>query len=264
MVYYRTLTTNTQNEDTYGKLANTTTRAISYSSSGSFYLSPNPPAANGSLVYPSSSSFEQSQFFRNFTSTVTYDNYTPGYTPTNGTYNEEFLGHIATSAGEITFSGNVTAPLTWAFDQAFVNRTEKTSYFLNGKPYAETSLTTTWESNYINGAYRTMRENDITETFFADGSQRTSQITILYQRDENGTITGKSGTGTILGTDSIGGQSVNYTGTINIAYVRNQAGAWLKTGYYENRTAALGLLKREPFEVLFIEDSQMRPLFSSL
>ena len=56
--------------------------------------------------------------------------------------------------------------------------------------------------------------------------------------------------------------SVNYAGTINVTYVRNQAGGWIKTGYYEARTAASGLtLKRVPFEVLFIDDPLMRPLF---
>ena len=155
MFWYRTRITNYRLEDIYGRLTNTTTREISYSPSGSFYLDPNPPAANGSLVYPSYSSFEQSQFFRNFTSSAKYTNYTTENPYPHGTYNEDFFGHITTSAGEITFSGNVTAPLIWlGSNQAFANRTEKTSYFLNGKPYAETTLTTTWISIIINGAYR--------------------------------------------------------------------------------------------------------------
>jgi hypothetical protein len=257
----KTAITNIQSEDICGKLANITTIGVGYSMSAPFYLSPYPPAAYGSLVYSASSSFEQSQFFRNFTSTVKYDNYTPGILYPMGTYNEDFFGQIPTSAGEITFTGNVTAPLTWLkYDQAFGNRTEKTSYFLNGKSYAETTLTTTWITLLINGAYRLMNESDVTETFFADGSQRSSQITVLYQRDENGTITGISGTGTVLGMDQIRGQSVDYTGVITIPYLQNQGG-WIKTGYYETRTAAAGLLTRVPFEVLFIDDPLMRPPF---
>jgi hypothetical protein len=258
----KTETTNIQSQDTYGKLANTTTIGVGYSMSAPFYLDPYPPAAYGSLVYPASSSFEQSQFFRNFTSTATYTNYTTENPYPLGTYNEDFFGHITTSAGGITFTGNVTAPLTWLNgNQAFGNRTEKTSYFLNGKSYAETTLTTTWNSISINGADRLMNERDVAETFFADGSQRTSEIIIAYQRDVYGAITGISGAGTVVGVDVIEGLSVNYAGTINVTYVFNQHWAWIKTGYYETRTAASGLLKRVPFEVLFIDDPLMRPLF---
>ena len=260
--YYRTITTSYQGEDSYGRLTNTTKTTISYSPSGTFYLSPNPPTAYGSLLYPASSSIEQSQFARNFTSITTYNNYSPPNTPGEGTYKEEFSGHITTSVGEITFVGNVTAPLTWDINQAFVNRTEKTSYSLNGKPYAETTLTTTWESSYINGAYRITRENDVTETYFADGDYRKSQITTSYQRDENGTITGKSSTGTVSGIDQIGTQSINYTGAINITFSSNQAGAWIKTSYHENRTA-VSRLQRVPFEALFIEDPQLNPMFQA-
>ena len=250
-----TITAGTQ--DLYGRQNNSTQINISYPGTP-FYLTPYPPAAFGSLIYPKNSSFEQSQYARNFTSKVNYENYTQGTTPIKGTYNEEFLGHISISAGEITFFGNVTASLTWGRgDQGLANATEKTSYLLNGKPYAQTSAKSSYVSTLINGVYLLSNETVETETFFADGSHRTSQITILYQRDDHGTQTGKSGVGTVWGTDVIGERSVDYTGSIALSYI-NPYGVYIKSGYYETRNATSELLTRVPFEVLFIDDSGMR------
>ena len=55
--------------DTYGKLSDIIIISNSFSSGSLPFLTPNPPAAWGSLVYPASSSFEQSKFSRNFTQT---------------------------------------------------------------------------------------------------------------------------------------------------------------------------------------------------
>ncbi len=173
-----------------------------------------------------------------------------------------FFGRITTSAGEITFLGNATAPLTFRDGkQAFVSRTEKTSYFLDGRPYVETSLTIIGESSEILGEYRLMKETDKTDTFFADGSQRTSQITIVYQRDEHATCTGKSGSGTVFGTDLVEGRLVSYDGTIGLNYIFGLGGIWHKAAYYENRAAASRLIERVPFEVMFIDDPLMRSIF---
>lgn len=257
-----TVITIEQINDHYGRQINTTTTTISFHST-TFFLSPNGLASYGSLFYPNTSSFEQSQFARNFTSTVNYENYTAGSTPNNGSYNEEFSGHIATSAGEITFFGNATASLALLGGvQSYTSYLVKTSYFLNGEPYAETSVTSSYKSSYIVTEYRLIEETVETKTFFADGSQRTSNIVISYTYNETGGFcTGKSGSGTVWGTDLVGGKIVNYNGSISLAFGGfNSAGQ--KTGYYENRNTTVGLLKRVPFEVFFIDDSFMRPVSS--
>jgi hypothetical protein len=258
----RTVTTKDQSIDTYGKQANTTKTLIGFFPSAStLFLSPNSLAAWGSTVYPATATFGQSQFARNFTSTVNYENYTQGTTPGNGTYKEEFFGHFATSMGEITFVGNATAPLSFRLsDQVWSNRVEKTSYLLNGKPYAETSVATSVESSYISGGYRLMKESIETVTSFADGSQRTSQITILYQRNQNGVCSGKNGSGTIWGSYIIDGRSLNYTGSIILSYRFNERSGWEKASYSETKTVNSGLLVCVPFEVLFIDDPGIRPV----
>jgi ABC-type transport system involved in cytochrome bd biosynthesis fused ATPase/permease subunit len=102
----------------------------------------------------------------------------------------------------------------------------------------------------------TVSENHVTKTTYANGSQRNSDITILWQREQNGIISGKSGSGVVTGSELINGKLINYTGSITVDYSfdSNLWGGWYKSGYNESRVAESLLPKRLPFEVIFIDD----------
>jgi hypothetical protein len=143
----------------------------------------------------------------------------------------------------------------------WMERVEKTAYSYNGQPYADTVTVITPESEYRGGSYCKMKEVVKTTTTYADGSKRESEIVALWQRDEAGVITGQSASGTVTGTEIVGGKPVPYTGSITLSYSFSGIIGWYKTGYSEKRTSATSLPKRLPFEVAFVDDPHFRAVF---
>jgi hypothetical protein len=52
----------------------------------------------------------------------------------------------------------------------------------------------------------------------------------------------------------VDGTPVTYVGSITFEYGFDAQAGWYKTGYREERSAALALPKRLPFESIFIDD----------
>ena len=243
-------------EDIYGRQQDTTVQSPS-SWRGS-RVKPDSTAASGTISYPAGMPFEQSVFARRFEAMV-HSEYNEQGQLKGASGSDEFSGHISTPAGKIAYSGSVAASLTVQNGElVWTERTEKTSYSYVDKPYAETVTVVIPESKYLGGRLVVVRETVRTITTYSDGSRRESEIVILWQRNEAGVTTGKSGSGTVTGGDAMNGRQANYTGSISIDYSFDSRIGWYKVGYSEKLAAKGGLSKRLPFEAIFVDD----PYFS--
>lgn len=197
-------------------------------------------------------------FSRKSTLEVNYERDEKGIL-TGGSGSEVFSGSLP---GGITYSGNST--VTWAVWTervpeailVWTKRVEQTIYYKDGKHYAQTITVTVPASEYWAGKIRLVRETERMTTTYADGSRRESEIVILYDWDPVGNVR-KSGSGTVTGTEIVNGLPVKYTGLINITYPDPGYG-WQKRSYDEKRSAAVSLLERLPFEVIFSNDHGLR------
>lgn len=250
--------THRKGEDIYGREQDMTIRTpLSWHGS----VMPDSVAASGTITYPTEVGVEQSWFTRSFNVTVIYEYNDKGEFK-GGSGKESFSGHILTTAGEITYSGSATGTFTALYGKLhWTNRIEETKYNAGDKPYAETVTEIIPESQMLGGSLLTIRERAKTTTTYADGSRRESDVVILWPRNENGVLTGKSGSGVVTGTEIINGKPISYTGSVTIDYGFASREGWHKVGYNEKRFADTGLPNRLPFEVIFIDDSYMRPVF---
>ena len=239
--------------DTYGREQDLTTDSLYLWLGGK--VRPDSSLRTGTFVYPAGMQFDQSQYSRSINSTITYQYDSMGNL-TGGSYSENFSGQISFQTGKFTYSGNVTAtPEIKDGQLLFKQQVETTDYYDGGKLYAETERIISGNSQYFGGKWVTVSENHVTKTTYANGSQRNSDINILWQRDQYGINTGKSGSGVVTGSEIINGKPVNYTGSITVDYDFHSNLGWYKSGYYESRVAESSLPKRLPFEViLFIDD----------
>jgi hypothetical protein len=245
--------------DIYGREQNMTIGVLSSWSGGT--VKPNSVIANGTFTCPAGAEFEQAWFGLNLEVTVNCEYNDMGQLA-GGSGNEEFSGHLSTSTGKISFAGNVTATFEPMYGEiTWTNSTEKTEYYYEGKPYAETVTATIPQSELIGGNLVIVQETVRTTTAFADGSHRESEIVISWQRNDLGVCTGKSAGGTVVGTEIMNGNRVNYSGSIVFDYGFDSRLGWYKTGYTETRSRNTGLPERLPFEAIFVDDPYLRPVF---
>jgi hypothetical protein len=234
-------------EDIYGRELDMTIGTLS---GWHAQLKPDSVVASGSVTHPAG-------FARTLKVTVHYE-----YNQSQlrgGSGDEEFFGSIA---GGIAYSGSATGTFTAQYGQlVWTERVENTNYYLGDKPYAETVIVTTPESELLGGRLVVVRQRVKTTTTYADGSRRESDIVISWQRDENGVCSGKSGSGVVTGTEVVNGTPADYTGSVTLDYGFDSHIGWYKTGYSEARSAETELPKRLPFEVIFIDDPYLRPVF---
>ena len=248
---------NVEGEDIYGRVHNETSIILYQWIGGS--VKPVSAVAQGTFTYPAGTVFEQNGFARSLEITQSYE-YDSNGRLKGSSSNEEFYGHISTTAGIITYSGSATASITVRDGQPVMTEsTETTNYYYNGKYYAETLVVNTFQYEYLGGKWTNVRVTVKTTTNYADGSERESVIVILWQRQEGGVTTGKSGSGTITGTEVMNGKTVSYTGSVTLDYVfdvdeSGEGIGWYKSGYSETMSAEAELPKRLPFEVIFIDD----------
>lgn len=240
-------------EDIYGREQNLITE-IPYEWHGGG-VKPDSTVRTGTFVYPAEMKSEQSQYFRSINSTIIFQYDSNGYL-TGGSGSENFLGQISSPTDKITYSGNATAiPEIRDGQLLFKQQVETTDYYYRDKLYASTERIISGNSQYLGGEWVTVSENHVTKITYANGSQRNSDITILWQRNQdNGVTSGKSGSGVVTGSEIINGNPVNYTGSITVYYSFDSKIGWYKSGYYESRIARSSLPKRLPFEVIFIDD----------
>jgi hypothetical protein len=85
-------------------------------------------------------------------------------------------------------------------------------------PYAEMVTLATPKSEYLGGDYVTVRETVRTTTRYADGSNRESEIVLVWQRNAAGLTSGRSGSGTVSGVEVVNGMSIKYDGEITLDY----------------------------------------------
>lgn len=116
-------------------------------------------------------------------------------------------------------------------------------------------------SEYLGGSWVKTREDQKTVTTYADGSKRESELIISWLRNERGVISGMNGRGKVTGSDVINGKNVDYTGSIIVNYGFEKRIGWYKIGYNEKISGSGRLLKRLPFEVIYISDIYLRPVF---
>jgi hypothetical protein len=250
-------------EDFYGRGQNVTVGTLLTFHNGG--VKPDSVVPNGTIIYPVRSALEGGSailitYERSFNMTINYE-YDEGYLK-NGSGNEEFSGHISTSPGNITYSGNVTVSFKEMDGQiVWTEYIEKTIYSYENRPYAETVTVTTPQYEYLGGKWLTVREKYKTTTIYTDGNMRKSEIGIIWQRTEYGTTSAKNGSGIVNGSEVINGETVDYTGSIAIDYGLDSRMGWYKTGYNEKIFANAGLPKRLPFEVVFVDDLYLRPVF---
>jgi hypothetical protein len=245
-------------EDIYGRKQNMT---IGVLSGWHGTVKPNSVIANGTFTCPAGAESEQAWFALNLEVTVNCE-YNDRGQLVGGSGNEEFFGHILTSSGKIAFRGNVTATFEPMYGEiTWTNRTEKTEYYYDDKPYAETVTATIPQSELIGGELVIVQETVRTTTTFADGSHRESEIVISWQRNNYGVSTGKSAGGTVTGTEIINGNQVNYSGSIDLDYGFDSRIGWHKIGYTERRSSNTRLPERLPFELMFVDDPYLRPVF---
>jgi hypothetical protein len=250
--------THRKGEDFYGREQDMTIRTpLSWHGS----VQPDSVAASGTITYPTAVGVEQSWFTRSLNVTVFYE-YNDKGEFMGGSGKESFSGHILTNTGKITYSGSATGNFTVLYGKLlWTHRIEETKYNDGDKPYAETVMVIFPESQMLAGSLLTIREHAKTTTTYADGSRRESDVVILWPRNENGVLIGKSGSGVVNGTEVINGKPISYTGSVTIDYGFTSKEGWHKVGYNEKRLADIGLPNRLPFEVIFIDDSYMRPVF---
>jgi hypothetical protein len=245
-------------EDIYGREQDMIIRTLS-SWRGS--VKPDSVAASGTITYPNEVGVGQSWFNRSL-KVMVIPEYNEKGEIKGGSGTESFSGHILTSAGKVTYSGSATGTFTVSYGKLhWTQRIEETTYYLGDKPYAVTVTVIIPESQMLGGNLLPIREHTKTTTTCADGSRRESDVVILWPRNENGVLTGKSGSGVVTGTEVINGKPVNYTGLVTIDYGFDSKEGWHKVGYNEKRSADTGLPNRLPFEVIYIDDLYMRPVF---
>jgi len=224
-------------------------------------IKPESLAAGGRFTFPPGAALEDTLFVRDFRVAIVYE-YDEHGRLESGSGKEEFSGHILTSSGKIDYSGEATATFTSEAGQLlWTKRLEETTYYAGDELYAKTVSVITPQSEYLGGRFVTVRESVETTTTCADGAERRSAISIVWDRNEHGVTTGKSGGGTVSGTDLVRGRSVDYEGSITIDYGFDSQIGWYKTGYGEARTAKADLPKHLPFEVIFIDDPYLSPVF---
>jgi hypothetical protein len=100
-----------------------------------------------------------------------------------------------------------------------------------------------------------------TTTRYADGSNRESEIVLVWQRNAAGLTSGRSGSGTVSGVEVVNGVSIKYDGEITLDYGFDTRIGWFKTGYREELSANAALPNRLPLEVISIDDLYLRPVF---
>ena len=245
-------------EDIYGRKQNMT---ISVLSSWRGTVKPDSIIASGTFTYPANVEFEQGLFALNLEVTVDCEYNDKGQL-LGGSGKEDFFGHILTSSGKIAYRGNVTATFETLYGEiVWTDRTEKTEYYYDNKLYAQTVTITIPQSKYLGGKLVTIQEIVRTNTTFADGSHRESEIVISWQRSEYGVATGISASGTVTGTEIINGSQIDYSGAISLDYGFDSRVGWHKIGYNERKTSNTRLPKRLPFESIFVDDPYLRPVF---
>jgi hypothetical protein len=245
-------------EDIYGREQNVTISSL-VGWHGS--VKPDSLAAAGTFRYPATGEDENATFTRSLNVTVTCA-YDASGRLTGGRGSERYSGQLMASDGTIAYAGMATC--TFAVNDGLLvwtERTEKTSYSYHGEPYAETTAVITSESEYLGGGYVKVRETVSTTTIYADGSYRESEMVLVWQRNAAGVPSGRSGSGTVSGADMIHGASVTYEGSIALDYGFDTRLGWIKTGYHEERSADRELPKRLPFDVIYLDDLYLRPVF---
>ena len=246
-------------EDIYGRDLNTTIAMPSTWRGGS--VKPEYIVGNGTIIYPVGANLEQSLFSRRFNVKINNE-YDENGNLVGAYGKEEFSGHILTQTEKITYSGYATGNFTEKDGQpVWTNRIEKTNYYQNDKFYAKTVTTVLPSSEYLGGRWVKTREDQKTVTIYADGSNRESDLIIIFQRNESGIMSGITGNGIVKGSDVTAGKNVNYSGSININYGFESKIGWYKTGYNEKISGSGRLLKRLPFEAILISDIYFRPVF---
>jgi hypothetical protein len=225
-------------------------------------VKPDTVVCDGTLLYPQGSEIDEGLFARRISVSVVF-NYDENGKLKGGSGKEEFSGRVKTSDGVLQYQGDGTGTFIVQDGQlAWTQRTEITTYTYNDKPYAQTVTVITPESEYLGGRWVTVREVYLTETTYENGSQRQSEIQVITERNQFGTITGKSGNGTVTGTELVNGSFVDYTGHITLEYMFDSGRyGWMKASYHEQRSATLTLPEWLPFEVITIDDSDFRPIF---
>lgn len=246
-------------EDVYGRELNITVATPSTWRGGP--VKPDYIIGNGSIIYPVGANLEQSLFSRRFN--VTINNEYDENGNLIGAYGkEEFSGHISTQTEKITYSGYAIGNFTEKDGQVvWTERIEKTNYYHNDKPYAETVTTVIPSSEYLGGKWVKTREDQKTVTTYADGSKRESELIIILRRNEYGVMAGMNGKGIVTGSDVINGKNINYSGSIVINYGLKSNIGWYKIVYNEKISGSGRLLKRLPFEAIYISDIYLRPVF---
>lgn len=239
----------TKGEDIYGRQQDLVTN-INYT----LGLKPVSWERAGTIIFPAGAQLEQSLSSITLDEKVSYQYNTNGQLQ-GGTYNAEISGHISTSSNKATYSGSVTGtPVVKNGQLLLETYTETIEYYSGDTLYAKTDRVISGASELLGGKWVTVRQNHETVTTYSSGSQRKSEIEILWPRDQNGVLTGKSGNGTVTGSEFINGQSVTYTGTVAVDYAFDQKRGWYKNGYIENRLADTALPKRLPFEIILVDD----------
>ena len=210
--------------DVYGRAQNRTIATLSIWHGGS--VKPDSETAEGTIVYPATA---DSLFTRSVSVNLTWE-YDSNGRLWGGTGAEESSGHISTSGSGLTFSGSASGSfLIMSGKLACTQRVEQTDYYYEGKLYANVTTVITPQSQWFGGVLSIVRETCKTTTTYADGGQRESDIVVLWQRNENGSLTGKSGSGSVTGTEIINGRPVSYTGVITLSYDYNTQSGWHKT-----------------------------------
>lgn len=245
-------------EDIYGRVQNVTISTIAVWHGSA---KPDTLAAAGTFRYPATGGDENVSFTRSFNLTIT-GTYDASGRLTGGRGSERYSGELLTADGAITYAGTATGSFA-VNDGALVwtERAEKTSYSYHGEPYAETAAVIRPESAYLGGGDVKVRETVSTTTTYADGSFRESDLVLVWQRNSAGVTSGRSGSGTVRGTELVNGTAVEYTGTISLDYGFDTRLGWFKSGYHEARSAERALPKRLPFEVVYNDDLYLRPVF---
>lgn len=260
VILKRTTVEHLVGEDDYGRGIDLTTTEVHVRREGS--LKWDSLSATGTSDYQTTAGGAQVLFTRTFTSATTNLEFYVGGLVKSGRVDEEFSGRISSSTGEIAYSGNASSPFTFVDgDIAYGERTETTSFYNNGEPYADMVMVIRPESQLINNAWRLVSDNITTETVYADGSQRGSETLTLYTRDSYGRLSSKSESGTVTGTEIIRGETTAYQGSIVVTYILASDGACDKRYYNETRSAQTALPKRLPLEVIFAHDWVMRLLY---
>lgn len=252
-------TTHIEGGDIYGREQNVTIGTAAMFQGIS--VKPESIMADGMFIYPSGQGFDNSLFAHNFKVMVSYKYNNKGQLE-SGSGSEEISGHLSIPEEKILYSGNASGTFTIEHGQlAWKARTEKISYYYKDKLYAETVTAVTPQSEYLGGKLSLLKETIKTTTTYADGGKRESQITVLYQRNENGILESKTATGIVTEDNLINGKLINYSGTVNLKYSFDEEIGWYKAGYNEKSTDNTKLLKTLPFEIIFIDDLYLRPVF---